>query len=380
MSEPTRLTRVLGIPGATVVGFSAMLGTGVFVVWAPALELAGSALLGAVILAGIIAAANAWSSVALAVEHPESGGAYAYGRIRVHRSAGILAGVAFVVGKSASAAAAALAIGLYLFPEHMRIVAVVVIVLALTLDLRGLHRSVQVSAVLVGVVVVVLLVVAFQGMQSSAAAVESLPIPTAGNFLAASALCFFAFAGYARITVLGEEVRNPRRTIPWAVIISLGTVGALYLVVALTVMSAARGGVQIGTAGVLDLVDSTSILAALVRIGVVIAAGAALLALLAGVGRMIFAMASHGDAPQLLSVVTRGLPRRAQFLAAILAVGVAMVGQVEWAIGVSAVSVLIYYSVAHLAMLRTGRNPLIAVFGLVGCLTLAGSLVLWGAG
>jgi APA family basic amino acid/polyamine antiporter len=377
MAEPSRLSRTLGLPGATVVGLAAMLGTGVFVVWSPALQYAGSALLGAVVVAALVAAANAWSTVALAVLHPESGGAYAYGRIRIHRSAGVLAGVAFIVGKTASAAAAALAIGVYLFPDHTRLIALVVVVLALILDLQGLQRSAQVSAVLVGFVIVTIFALAFEGFRLERVIQTPLDSPSIGSFLAAAALCFFAFAGYARITVLGEEVRHPRRTIPRAVLMALAGVTVLYLLVAAAVVSAAAGGTDIGPAGLLDLTRDAPLLAFLARAGLVVAAGAALLALLAGIGRTIFAMAAAGDAPKWFAVVTRGTPRRAQILAAILTAIIAMLGQLEWAIALSAGSVLIYYAVAHVAALRIGRSPVVPILGLLGCLTLASSLLIW---
>ena len=379
MTDPSsRLTRTVRVPGATVIGLAAMLGTGVFVVWAPVIELAGAALLGAVLVAGLIAAANAWSTVQLAVLHPESGGAYAYGRIRVHRLAGLLAGIAFIIGKTSSAAAAALAIGLYLFPDYARVTAIAVIVLALALDLRGIRRSVQVSAVLVAFVIVVLLAVSGAILSNPATASVTLELPMAGEFLAASALCFFAFAGYARVTVLGEEVRDPTRTIPRAVTIALIGVAALYLLVGGAVQFAATRGVGIEEAGLLDLVRDIPALATAARVGLIIAAGAALLALLAGIGRTIFAMAAAGDAPAALAAVSGGIPRRAQLLAALLAAAIVGVGQLGAAIALSAGSVLIYYAVAHVAALRIGRSPVVPILGLVGCVTLAGSLIFWG--
>jgi APA family basic amino acid/polyamine antiporter len=379
MTDPSsRLTRTVRIPGATVIGLAAMLGTGVFVVWAPVIELAGAALLGAILVAGLIAAANAWSTVQLAVLHPESGGAYAYGRIRVHRLAGLLAGVAFIIGKTSSAAAAALAIGLYLFPDYARVTAIAVIALALILDLRGIRRSVQVSAVLVAFVIVVLLAVSGAILSNPAAASVTLELPMAGEFLAASALCFFAFAGYARVTVLGEEVRNPTRTIPRAVAIALIGVAAIYLLVGAAVQFAATRGVGIEEAGLLDLVRDIPALAIAARVGLIVAAGAALLALLAGIGRTIFAMAASGDAPAPLAAVSGGIPRRAQLLAALLAAVIVGVGQLGVAIALSAGSVLIYYAVAHVAALRIGRSPVVPILGLVGCVTLAGSLIVWG--
>lgn len=353
-----------------------MLGTGVFVVWAPALQLAGAALLGAVAIAGLVAAANAWSTVQLAVRHPEAGGAYAYGRIRVHRVAGLLAGIAFIVGKSASAAAAALAIGLYVFPEQQRLTAIVVVGLALVLDLRGIRRSMQVSAVLVALVIAVLAAVTWSGFHTVSNVDLPLGSPSIGTLLAAAALCFFAFAGYARITVLGEEVVHPERTIPRAVLIALLVVAAIYVLVAAAVQYAATRGVAIGAAGLLDLVRDVPGLAMAARVGLVLAAGAALLALLAGIGRTMFAMGAAGDAPAFLAHVSDGIPRRAQIAAAALTAVIAGIGQLGPALAISAGSVLIYYAVAHVAALRIGR--IIPTAGLIGCVTLVVALVIWG--
>jgi APA family basic amino acid/polyamine antiporter len=379
MNEPSsRLSRTLGLPGATIFGLAAMLGTGVFVVWGPASLLAGGALLGAVVVAGLVASANAWSTVQLAVLHPESGGAYAYGRIRIHRLAGIVAGVAFIVGKTASAAAAALAIGLYLFPDQARFAALGAVLLALVLDMRGIRRSVQVSAVLVTFVIIILLTVSVTSLRSESVRDISLTTPGAGEFLAASALCFFAFAGYARITVLGEEVQDPVRTIPRAVMTSLLIVACVYLLVATTVTVALSNGVTLSAAGLLDLVEQNPPLAVATRIGLVVAAGAALLALLAGISRMVFAMAAAGDAPAGLARVTGGLPRRAQVVAALGTAVIVLAGQLSWAIALSAGSVLLYYSVAHVAAMRINRSPVIPVLGLIGCVGLVASLVVWG--
>ena len=94
------LRRVLGVRGATVVGLGAMLGTGVFAAWTPAVALAGSALLLALLIAAVVAALNATSTAALARVLPQSGGAYAYGRAYLSRPAGVLAGYTFVLGKA----------------------------------------------------------------------------------------------------------------------------------------------------------------------------------------------------------------------------------------------------------------------------------------
>ena len=378
-SPPSRLHRALGVRAATVVGLGAMLGTGVFAVWTPAFALAGPWILLGLAIAGAVAILNAISTVRLARVLPESGGAYAYGRAFVGRPAALIAGYAFVIGKSASAGAAALTIGAYAWPGYERVVGLVAVGIALALDLRGIVRSVRVSALLVAIVLIVLgaLAVAWWSTQPVALPVVS-SAPTAVDLLAASGLLFVAFAGYARITVLGEEVRDPARTIPRAVISSFAVIVMVYAVIAVTVVAAAESGVMLSAAPLTDIARAAAgeWLTVAMRIGAVIAAGAVLLSLLAGVGRTLFAMADRGDAPRPLAAVgprTRA-PYRAEIAAAVLAAGVVLVGGIGFALGLSAATVMTYYAVAHLSSWRQGAR-LVPLAGLALCATLTAALL-----
>ena len=384
------LRRVLGVRGATVVGLGAMLGTGVFAAWTPAFALAGSALLVALAIAAVVAALNATSTASLARVLPESGGAYAYGRAYLSRPAGVLAGYAFVLGKSASAGAAALTIGAYAWPGYERLVGLLAVAVALVLDLRGIVKSVRVTAVLVALVLIVLgaLVAGFLLNQASGTP-ESAALPPASGagLVAAAGILFVAFAGYARVTVLGEEVRDPARTIPRAMIASFLVVIVVYAVVAVVVLRAASGGLVLSVApleSVAASVGSTA-LEILVRAGAVIAAGAVLLSLIAGIGRTLFAMGRGGDAPRALDKVTEStrVPARAEISAAVLAALVVVVGGIGFALALSAALILTYYGVAHLAVLarvRKGEFPRLlgvtAALGLAGCLVVVAGLLL----
>ena len=389
----TELRRVLGVGGATVVGLGAMLGTGVFAAWTPAADLAGSALLAALALAAIVAAFNASSTAALARALPQAGGAYAYGRAYLSRPAGVVAGYAFVLGKSASAGAAALTLGIYAWPGYERVVALAAVALALVLDLRGIVKSVRVTAVLVAVVLAVLgalAVTSLVGMPVEEAAPMALPSTSGIGILAASGILFVAFAGYARITVLGEEVRDPRRTIPRAMVISFTIVIATYAVLGTVVVLALRSGVTLTAApleAIADAVGSPGLVIA-VRVAAIIAAGAVLLSLIAGIGRTLFAMGRGGDAPEQLARITSatGVPGVAEVCAAILAAGVVLVGGIGFALALSAGLILTYYGVAHLAVLarvRRGDFPrtlgITATVGLVGCLVVVAGLLLAAA-
>ena len=382
------LRRVLGVGGATVVGLGAMLGTGVFAAWTPALDLAGSSLLVALGLAAVVAALNATSTASLARALPAAGGAYAYGRAYLSRPAGIIAGYAFVLGKSASAGAAALTVGAYAWPGQERIVGVLAVALALALDLRGIVKSVRVTAALVALVVAVLAVLA---VASRGASMQSSPVSLVASdttgVLAAAGILFVAFAGYARITVLGEEVRDPARTIPRAMIASFAIIIVIYVVLGHMVLRAAAEGVALSVAPLESIAAAVGpdALQTAVRIAAVIAAGAVLLSLLAGIGRTLFAMGRGGDAPSALAAMTprTAVPARAEILAAGLALVVVLIGGIAYALAVSAVTILTYYAVAHLAVLARVRKrqaspalAAVAAFGLLGCAAVVTGLFL----
>ena len=390
MTTSGALERRLGLGDAVVIGLGSMLGTGVFVVWSPAADRAGRWLLVALGLAAAVAYCNATSTAQLAAVHPESGGAYVYGRLRLGRWWGTLAGASFVVGKTASCAAAALAIGAYAWPDHARWVAVAVVVVATAVNLAGISKTAGVTKLLVGIVLVVLAVAVVTALAVNAdgagvadsAAKDVRPV----GVLAAAALLFFAFAGYARVATLGAEVRDPARTIPKAVVVALAAVFVVYLVIGLTLLA---------TIGVAGLTDTTTPLSAavagvpvvelLVRIGAAVAAFAVLLPLLAGVSRTVLAMATYGDLPAALAAVStrRSVPHRAQLAVTVAVLLVVLAGGLVGAVAVSAGAVLVYYAVANAAALtltpEERRWPrVLAVAGLLGCVTLAISLLTEG--
>lgn len=375
------LRRVLGVGGAAVVGVGAMLGTGVFAAWTPAVDLAGSALLIALLVAAAVAALNATSTASLARALPQAGGVYAYGRAYLARPAGVIAGYAFVAGKAASAGAAALTIGAYLWPAQERLVGLVAVVIALALDLRGIVKSMKVTAVLIAVVLMVLgALVVTTAVSRPDIAVTSPGHASTWGVIAGAGILFVAFAGYARITVLGEEVRDPVRTIPRAMAISFAVVIIVYVVLGLAVLASVNAGVVLTSAPLESIAESVSGrgLAIAVRIAAVIAAGAVLLSLVAGIGRTFFAMGRGGDAPAGLAAVSSlSVPWRAEIIAAVLALGVVMIGGIGFALALSAGLILTYYGIAHVAVLaRVARGDVSRILGVAAAAGLLGCVVI----
>jgi len=382
----TSVQRTIGIGGATLIGLASMIGTGVFASWSPAYSLAGSALLISLLIAALIATLNAISNARLARIFPQSGGGYVYGKNCLGSNPALIAGFSFLIGKTASASAAALVIGAYLAPDHSRIVAVLAVIIVLALNLRGLRYSLIAMALSVSIVVAIMgsLILFSQASQSlsvtSALPSDLPPEPTVVSTLAAAGILFVAFAGYARISVIASEVKRPTLIIPLAVGLSLSIVLVLYFFVASSLLAAPQ-----------TLESSTPLEALarvfgypvwLIQIGALLAAGAALFALMVGIGRMMYAMALDGPLPSSLALVAgpRAVPRRAEILTSVIVLALTVFGGIGVNLAVSGFFVLCYYAVVQFASMTREGNPVIRWIipgaGLSVMTLVVGSLVL----
>ncbi|MBT1103726.1 MULTISPECIES: APC family permease [Streptomyces] len=392
---PQELQRRLGVVDAVVIGLGSMIGAGIFAALAPAARAAGSGLLIGLALAAVVAYCNATSSARLAARYPASGGTYVYGRERLGDFWGYLAGWAFVVGKTASCAAMALTVGSYAWPGQEHAVAVAAVVALTAVNYAGVQKSAMLTRVVVAVVLAVLAFVVVASLTSSASSAARLAVgddATFGGVLQAAGLLFFAFAGYARIATLGEEVRDPRRTIPRGISIALGITLVVYAAVAVAVLSVlGPQGLAQAAAPLSDAARAAGAdrLVPVVSVGAAVAALGSLLALILGVSRTTLAMARDRHLPHGLAAVHRKfkVPHRAELLVGAVVAVVAAAGDVRGAIGFSSFGVLAYYAIANASAWTLtpdeGRPAgAIPVLGLAGCLVLAFALpvssVIWG--
>ncbi|OKI13242.1 APC family permease [Streptomyces sp. CB03911] len=395
-SRAGELKRHLGVFDAVVIGLGSMIGAGVFAALAPAAAAAGSALLPALALAAVVAYCNATSSARLAARYPQSGGTYVYGRERLGEFWGYLAGWGFVVGKTASCAAMALTVGSYLWPAQAHAVAVAAVVALTAVNYVGVQKSAWVTRGIVVVVLAVLAAVVTFCLTGGDADSTWLAVggdATLGGVLQAGGLLFFAFAGYARIATLGEEVRDPARTIPRAIPTALAITLIVYTAVAVAVLmvlgpdrlahSAAPLAEAVRAAG-------APALAPVVRAGAAVAALGSLLALILGVSRTTLAMARDRHLPHALAAVHPRfhVPHRAEVAVGAVVAALAATTDVRGAIGFSSFGVLVYYAIANASAWTLtpaeGRPArIVPVVGAAGCLVLAFALpvtsVLWGA-
>lgn len=386
------MARTLTRRDAVTIGLGSMIGAGIFVVWAPAAAAAGSWMWLSLAMVTVVAACNAYSSAMLAARYPSAGGTYVYGTKRLGALPGYLAGWCFVVGKSASCVAMALTLGAYVAPGYERVAAAIAVVAVTAANLSGVQRSARVSRVIVSVVLAVLLGLAISVLVASvsgdavfdfSAGLASQQQASAYGVLQGAGLLFFAFAGYARIATLGEEVRDPERTIGQAIAITFVVVLAIYVAVAALVVgvigtdAAARGSTPV--ADVAAQVWGPGWVW-LIRCAAACAAFGALLNMLLGISRTTVAMARDRHLPRALAAVggAHKVPRVAELSVAAVVLVVAMLMDLRGAIGFSSFGVLLYYAVANAsAYTLKGEKRwqrIVPVVGLVGCLVLVASL------
>jgi APA family basic amino acid/polyamine antiporter len=383
-----QLARRLGLFDAVVIGLGSMIGAGIFAALAPAAAAAGSGLLPGLAAAAVVAYCNATSSARLAARYPASGGTYVYGRERLGAFWGYLAGWGFVVGKTASCAAMALTVGLYAWPQHAHAVAVAAVVVLTAVNYVGVQKSAWLTRAVVAVVLAVLAGVVVACLRAPSADLDGLVAggdATAAGVLQAAGLLFFAFAGFARIATLGEEVRDPVRTIPRAVPLALAITLAVYTIVAVAVLAVLGDRLAGAAAPLTDAVRAAGWgqLAPVVRVGAAVAALGSLLALILGVSRTTLAMARDRHLPHVLAAVHRRfrVPHRAELAVGAVVAMVTATADVRTAIGFSSFAVLVYYAIANASAwtlsAAEGRPPrVIPVAGLTGCLVLAFALPL----
>ena len=307
--DPRELSRRLGTADAVVIGLGSMIGAGVFAAFGPAARAAGAGLLIGLVLAAAIAYCNATASAQLAAVYPD---VWRHLHLRprtarpvvgLRRRVGVSDRQDRVVRGDGADRRLLRAAGPGWWAQ--RLVAVAAVVALTALNYRGVTKTATLARILVACTLIALAVVvvgvAVGGVQPS-----NVTAPASGRrsrpygVLQSAGLLFFAFAGYARIATMGEEVRDPARAIPKAIIIALGMAVVVYLVVGVAALLAAGPERLARTAAPLAealRAAGAAPLVPVVAVGGALASLGALLALIAGIGRTTLAMARTGICP-----------------------------------------------------------------------------------
>ncbi len=403
MASSPQLTRELGVLGAIVMGLGSIIGTGVFVSIGIAAGIAGPAVILAVAIGALVAIFNGLNSAQLAANHAVSGGTYEYGYRYLNPWLGFTAGWMFLVAKMASAATAALGFAGYLLnafgvsaQNWIVPIALVTVTIFTLIVLSGIKRSNFANIIIVSLTLLSLCFFIIAGLPIllSAGSTNLIPFfqsPNAGStnviqsILHASALMFVAYTGYGRIATLGEEVREPRQTIPKAIIITMILTMLLYMSVAI---------VSVGTVGAAALSQAAGAKAAplevaarsfaipgspqILAIGAITAMLGVLLNLILGLSRVVLAMGRRRDLPIIFTRLNSAAntPFWAVILVGVAIAGLVLIGNVKTTWSFSAFSVLIYYAITNFAALKLPVEERLypkwlAWLGLLACLFLA---------
>lgn len=385
----SELKRELGLLDAVGIGLGAVIGAGIFVVTGVAAGVAGPAFLVSMIIAGLAAIFNGLSSAQLASVYSKSGGTYEYGYQLLSPIAGFSAGWMFLVSKLAAGGVVALGFGFYLsqlLPVISPNIAAGSAVAFLTFaNYFGIKRAGTVNLIIVSITLISLLFFIVAGIPSVDKTNLTPFAPMGFSGIAeAAALLFFAFTGYARITTLGEEVREPKKTIPKAVIITLTLSIFLYSAVAL---------VAVGNVDYIKLSSTSSplVLTAakfnipgavlFVGVGAATAMLGVLLSQILGISRMMFAMSRKNDLPAVLSKVhsTYNVPHVGILLSGAVIILLSIFGTIQFIVSAASFTILVYYSITNVAAIRLSKEyrlyPVwISICGLIFCVSMALSL------
>ena len=350
----SQLARQLRLGDAIAIGVASMVGAGVFAVWGPAASAAGSWLSVGLALAALVAWCNATSSAQLAAQYPSAGGTYVYGRERLGQWQGYLAGWCFVIGKTASSAAMAMVFSSYWAPEGWaKPIAVGIVWLLVLINILGATRTAQAAKVLVVLAIVGIATALVTGWVNPPTSASFEWVTTSPyGVLQSAGLMFFAFAGYARIATMGEEVIDPERNIRRAIIGALSITLVLYALVAWTLVSKVGAAALAGNPAPLTLLVGDNTVARIVLIiGATAASAGALLGLLSGIGRTWLAMARTHDLPSWFNHTSERFktPHRIEITVGVVLTVVVILADLRGAIGFSSFGVLLYYFVANMA-------------------------------
>jgi len=376
--SPETLKPTLGLLDALVLDLGAIIGAGIFVVIGILAGLAGPALILSIILAAAVALLTAQSFVRLTEWQPAEGGSYEYARRLIAPVAGFLAGWIWMISNLFGGAAVALSFAGYvaqLLPRvSERLVAVLLCAAFTALNYIGIRRSVRLNAILVSVTILVLLFFTVVGaVHFNPAHLRPFVVSWTGILVGANYI-FFAFTGFARVAVVAEEIRHPRRVVPRAVGLAVVISAALYVMVGLAALGLVPARALAGTPSPLARAIASvgnPAFAYIVSIGALFATAGVLLTAILGVSRMAYAMARDGDLPVALSRLhpRYGTPHVAIVIVGLLTTILVLTGGLAQVIAVSTFASLFYYALTNAAALRLKESDAwYPSLGLAACL------------
>jgi basic amino acid/polyamine antiporter, APA family len=324
-----QLARTIGLFPLTMIGVGATIGTGIFFILSEAVPVAGPAVVWSFVIAAVVAGLTALCYAELASAVPVSGSSYSYAYVTLGEVVAMGVAACLLLEYGVSGAAVAVGWSQYLnqllgnlfgvqipdalsqSPEGGGLVnlpAVVLVALCALLLIRGASESATVNAIMVVIklaVLVMFVVLGVTGWNSDNLA-DFAPYGVAG-ITGAAGIIFFAFVGLDAASTAGEEVKNPRRTMPLAIIMALVIVTLVYVAVALVAVAAQPQGEfegqEAGLAAILENVVGASWPGTVLAAGAIVSIFSVTLVVLYGQTRILFAIGRDGMLPRFFQQV-----------------------------------------------------------------------------
>lgn len=324
------LKRTMGLFQLVCFGIGAIVGTGIFVGLSDTVAQAGPAVLVSFVLAAVTCVFTAFSFAELGGAIPVSGSSYSYAYATLGERAAFLVGWCLLLEYGVSVSAVAVGWGQYLnellnslvgwqLPAALssppgdggvvNVPAVVVMLLAAVLLVRGVRESARATAamaVLKLAVLVLFCAVAFTAFRDG----NLTPFAPEGiaGITSGASVAFFSYIGFDAITTAGEEVHNPRRNVPTAIMICIGLVTVLYCVVALSAIGALSAG-EVGDQPaalslVVNQVTGSAVGGGVIAFGAVVAIASVVLAVMYGQTRILMSMSRDGLVPRVFERIS----------------------------------------------------------------------------
>lgn len=389
----TSLARRLGTTTATLLTAGMIIGTGIFGATGPAAARAGSGILLAMVLGGIVALFTGISAAQLGVNYPEEGGAFTWARQFNHKRLGFVAGTAYLGKGIFSLSVISLAFAEYtsqLIPGiPVALLAAGAMIAIVLVNMFSIHLT---ARVVVGLLAVnVALFGAYVSLTAPSIQPSHYGSPIGENglvgLLAGAAIFFWTWDGFMRTAIMAGEIKEPRRTIPIAVIGGIALAALVFLIVGAVTLGV-LGPISIGTGNVPLYLAGVQAAGALGGTIVLLTAWTASVTELIGdmlaASRVAYTMGKAGEIPKWLGAIqpTHRVPRNAVLAIGLLVTGLVLSFDLRRLLAVASVFTLVWYIITHYSATRLSKQqrlttPLFTYLGLAGCALLFISLPPW---
>ena len=357
------LRRVIGFWEALAINLGAIVGAGIFVIRGIAAGIAGPSAIIAIAIGAVVSIFTGLSFAQLSHAYSSEGGNYEYAKRQLGNYAGVVVGLMFILSSIVGGAVVALSFGSYfasLAGSGIGAIAVAVLLIAClgAVNYLGVKSTALTSAALTVIKLAILAFFILVGIFYIKPANYVPFLPNGfGSLFEATAFIFFAYTGFARVTTMGEEIREPKKTIPRAIIYSILISAIVYAVVMFVII----GLVPYGSLAASQSPLAFAMLSAtgnrefeyVISIGALFATVNVALSMILGVSRVAFAMSRDGNLPRSLSRLNRfGTPGMAIIVPTLIMMLAAATMDFRQIASLSNAAALLSYSLANVAAIK----------------------------